>query len=109
VRVLDVPAAFSGRGYAATGRVVIEVVDKLGFASGTFALDAAPAGAECRATTESPDVTVSVGDLGALYLGGTSATTLAAVGRIDEHRAGSVAMLDAVLRSPTPPWCSTMF
>jgi predicted acetyltransferase len=109
VRVLDVPAALGGRGYAATGRVVIEVVDKLGFASGTFALDAAPTGAECRATTESPDVTVSVSDLGTLYLGGTGATTLAAVGRIDEHHAGSVAMLDAVLRSPKPPWCSTMF
>jgi predicted acetyltransferase len=109
VRVLDVPAAFGGRGYVSGGRVVIEVIDKLGFAAGAFALDADPAGAECRATTESPDVTLDVSDLGALYLGGTSATALAAVGRLDEHRVGSVAVLDAVLRSPTPPWCSTMF
>jgi predicted acetyltransferase len=109
VRVLDVPAAFSGRGYVAAGRVVIEVVDKLGFAAGVFALDASPAGADCRLTTENPDVTLDVSDLGALYLGGTSATTLAGVSRIDEHRAGSVATLDAVLRSPKPPWCSTMF
>lgn len=109
LRVLDVPAAFSGRVYATTARVVIEVIDKHGFAAGTFALDADPAGAECRATTESPDVTLDVSDLGTLYLGGTSATTLARVGRIDEHRVGSVAVLDAVLRSPTQPWCSTMF
>jgi predicted acetyltransferase len=85
------------------------VIDKLGFAAGTFALDAEPAGAECRATTDSPDITVNVSDLGALYLGGTSATTLAAVGRIDEHRVGSLAVLDALLRSAIPPWCSTMF
>jgi predicted acetyltransferase len=44
VRVLDVPAAFSGRGYVAAGRVVIEVVDKLGFSAGTFTLDVEPAG-----------------------------------------------------------------
>ena len=109
LRVLDVPTAFSGRVYVTTARVVIEVIDKHGFAAGTFALDADPAGAECRATTESPDVTMHVSDLGTLYLGGTSATALAAVGRIDEHRVGSVAVLEAVLRSATPPWCSTMF
>lgn len=109
LRVLDVPAALGGRSYVSSGRVVVEVIDKLGFAAGTFVLDAEPAGAECGATTESPDLTVNVSDLGALYLGGTSATTLAKVGRIDEHRAGAVATLDAVLQSPTPPWCSTMF
>jgi predicted acetyltransferase len=109
LRVLDAPRAFAGRGYMNAGRVVIEVIDKLGFAAGTFVLDADPAGAECNATTESPDVTVNVSDLGTLYLGGTSATALAKVGRIDEHRVGSVATLDAVLHSPTPPWCSTMF
>ncbi len=109
LRVLDVPIAFGGRAYVSAGRVVIEVIDKLGFAAGTFVLDAEPSGAVCRATTETPDVTVDVSDLGALYLGGTSATALATVGRIDEHRIGSVAVLDALLRSPTPPWCSTMF
>ncbi|MDQ1422737.1 MAG: hypothetical protein QOD72_235 [Acidimicrobiaceae bacterium] len=109
LRVLDVPSAFSGRRYETAGRVVIEVIDKLGFAAGTFVLDAEPAGVVCRATTENPDVTVDVSDLGVLYLGGTSATTLAAVGRIDEHRTGSVVLLDALLHVRTPPWCSTMF
>lgn len=49
VRVLDVIGALSARRYGVDGRLVIEVVDTLGFAEGRFALEGGPAGSEVRA------------------------------------------------------------
>jgi predicted acetyltransferase len=109
LRPLDVRALLSARSYAATGRVVVEVVDSLGFAAGRFALDAGPDGATCVVTDRSADLTVDASTLGSVYLGGYRLRALAAAGLVDEHRAGAVATADALFATATAPWCSTWF
>ena len=47
VRPLDVPALLSARRYPVERRVVLEVVDDMGYANGRFALDGGPDGATC--------------------------------------------------------------
>lgn len=108
-RLLDVERALAARTYEREGRVVIETVDPLGFASGRFALDAGDGRAACRRTTESADLTVGIDALGAAYLGGTSLRRLAHGGGIDEHRPGAIDLADGLLRTAAEPWCTTWF
>ena len=110
VRLVDVPAALSGRGYAAPGRLVLDVADSFKpHNTGRYELDAGPEGAECRRTDAEPDLAMSVADLGALYLGGVGCTALARAGRIEERRPGALAAGDALFATSDTPWCSTEF
>lgn len=109
VRILDAVAALEGRRYPASGRVVLEIDDPLGHAHGRFALEGGPDGAECRPTSESADLAMSVATLGAAYLGGHPLGVLARAGRVDELRPGALATADAMFRSPVAPWCVTHF
>ena len=109
VRLLDVPSSLATRSYAATGRVVLEVVDPLGLAGGRFDLDVSPDGAACEPTAEPADVTVPVQALGAAYLGGARLTTLHAAGWLDEHAPGAVDAADAMFAGRIAPWCNTWF
>jgi predicted acetyltransferase len=106
VRLLDIPAALSARGYATDGRLVLDVVDELRpQTGGRFALD----GGECRRTDGDPDLTLAVADLGSLYLGGVGAGALHRAGRITEHRPGAVALADTMFRSDPLPFNQTEF
>ncbi len=120
LRILDVKAALEARSYAAPVRLVLEVADELGFAGGRFAVDIAESSvddaesvAECSATVTESDAAASlaltVNELSALYLGGVSATTLVAAGRITELLPGAAAALDTAFRSPRVPWLSVWF
>lgn len=109
LRLLDVPAALTGRGYRAAGRVVLEVVDPGGYAAGRFALEAGPDGADCRPTAESAELTLPAAALGAAYLGGTRLRTLADAGLVDEHRAGAVDTADRLLTGEQVPFCPLHF
>ena len=109
VRVLDVVTALSSRRYGADGRLVVEVSDPLGFATGRYALDGGPGGASCVPTRQDAELTLSVDALGSLYAGGVSPHVLRAAGRIEEHRSGALDRAAAMFRSPTAPWCSTWF
>jgi predicted acetyltransferase len=109
VRVLDVPAALSARTYLTEGKVVLEVVDPLGYASGRFALTGGPAGASCTRTHESVDVTMSAAALGTAYLGGVRLRELAVAGQVTEHTTGSLAKADAMFLPEITPWCNTPF
>jgi predicted acetyltransferase len=109
LRLLDVPAALTGRGYRGAGRVVVEVVDPGGYAAGRFALDAGPDGAECRPTTESAELTLPAAVLGAAYLGGTRLRTLSDAGLVDEHRPGAVTAADRLLAGEQVPFCPLHF
>jgi predicted acetyltransferase len=109
VRVLDVGGALSARRYASEGRLVIEVVDALGFASGRFVVDGGPSGAQCQRTDEAADLSMPVDALGSLYAGGVSARVLGEAGRIDEHRPRALERADGMFRSSPAPWCSTWF
>ncbi len=107
LRVLDPAAALAARRYEVPGRIVLRVVDKDGYADGTFALDGGPDGATCAPTTESPEVTLSAAVLASIYLGGFSAARYALLGRLDEHRPGAVARLAAMFHTAIAPWSPT--
>lgn len=108
-RLLDVPRVLSNRRAAIAGRAVVDVVDHLGFASGRWALEIGPDGAEVTATDAAPDVRLPVGALSAACLGGRSLTQLHEAGWLDEEHPGGVARLDALLRSPAAPWSPTTY
>ena len=109
VRVLDVVAALSSRRYGTDGRLVVEVSDPHGFATGRFALEGGPGGATCAPTRDDAELTLSVDALGSLYAGGVSPHVLRAAGRIEEHRDGALHRAAAMFQTSTAPWCSTWF
>lgn len=111
LRVLDVPAALSVRGYGRSERVVLEIVDPDtgGYAAGRYLLDATPEGATCTRTTESADLVLPQRALASSYLGDHSLRTQAIRADIDEPTPGALARVDALFATPTPPWNSTMF
>ncbi|WP_344462673.1 GNAT family N-acetyltransferase [Kitasatospora kazusensis] len=110
LRVLDVPAAFGARTYAAPGRVVLEVDDPLGHAQGRWALETAADGTgRCTATDDVPDLLLGVGALGSLYLGAETAPRLAAAGLVVEARPGAAAAADLLLRTPLKAWNPDIF
>ena len=114
-RILDVKVALEARLYSGPGRIVVDVADPLGFAHGRILLEvdelgAATATAWEEATPESvADVSLSINELNALYLGGVSGVTLARAGRITENRDGSAVVLDSLFQSAVSPWLSIWF
>ncbi|MGD6744228.1 GNAT family N-acetyltransferase [Streptomyces sp. BH106] len=109
VRILDVVRAMEARSYDTSGEIAFEVLDAAGLAGGRFTLTAAPGGAVCSPGAASPQLTVDVRELGALWLGGESAVRIAALGRIVEHEEGAAAGFDALLRTSRRPWCPDVF
>ncbi|MFJ5291170.1 GNAT family N-acetyltransferase [Streptomyces sp. NPDC088348] len=109
IRLLDVVRALETRTYEGSGTLVLEVRDHDGLSAGRYRLDASPDGAVCAPTSEAADVTLDVGELGALYLGDASAVRLAALGRISEETAGAVAVAEALFRTAVRPWCPDGF
>ncbi len=110
VRLLDVVAALEARGYQGAGELVFDVSDQVrDDVAGTYRLVASPKGGECERTRAEPDLALTVADLGALYLGGVRATTLARAGRIRELRPGALELADDVFGWPIQPMCTTRF
>jgi predicted acetyltransferase len=114
LRLLDVPLALSARRYGPVAAdLVLDVQDPAGLSGGTFRLrtSADPAdGAACEpAPGAAPDLTLDVGALSRLYLGDESASRLAALGLLTEHRAGAAATADPLFRTPRRPWCPEVF
>jgi predicted acetyltransferase len=114
LRILDPVAALSARTYAGPARIEVTVTDPLGFAAGRFLLDidasgtagvTTPSGGEISAAA----VTVDAAALGALYLGGVSAVTLARAGRLVEERPGSAVAVDRAFRPPLVPTLGVWF
>jgi predicted acetyltransferase len=109
VRPLDVGRLLSARSYAASGRVVIEVVDAAGLASGRFVLDVSPDGATCAPSSRPAEVTIPARALGAASLGGVDVGRLHRAGWLDEHASDAVGRLAALLSWTQAPWCNTWF
>jgi len=111
LRILDVPAALSARRYAAPLGLTITVTDDLGFAAGTYSLGSVvePLSVVEPVETTTPDLTLTVNALSAIYLGGIKATTLTAAGHITEHTPGAAASIDLAFSSPVTPWLSIWF
>ncbi|MGW6283001.1 GNAT family N-acetyltransferase [Kribbella sp. NPDC055071] len=105
LRILDVRAALEARTYAATDSLVLDVSDDLYDENcGRWRLEAGPDGAVCTAApADSPDLSLTVNELGSLYLGGVSATVLSHAGRITAHAPGASGRLDVLLRQDRAP------
>jgi predicted acetyltransferase len=116
VRIIDLPAALSGRAYSGPVDVVLEVTDPLlpGNA-GRWRLRAGGPGsaesgrARCERTGEPADLALDIRELGAAYLGGTRLGTLGQAGLVRELRPGTLLPLSAALTWDPAPWCPRIF
>jgi predicted acetyltransferase len=110
LRVIDVPAALAGRRYLTQLDVVIELTDPV-FAgnAGRWRLRGDREKAFCEPTDSPADVTMDIETLGAIYLGGTSLTSLAGAGRVSGGSADSVRDVSAAFGWDVQPWCLNTF
>ena len=100
---IDAAALVASRTYSAAGKLVIEIVDPDGSRS-QIALDGGPDGASgVEQPNAAPDLSCSRATLGALSLGGTSWTTFAGAGAVDEHSPGAIALADAMFATAPAP------
>lgn len=110
VRLVDVPAALAARRYAVAGRLTFAVRDAFSSRNeGLYELEGGREGAECRAVSGDPDLTLGVQELGAAYLGGTRFRTLERAGRVVEETPGAIARADAMFAWDPPPWSPHTF
>ena len=107
VRLVDIGAALSARGYGAEGTVVFEVEDAfLPDNAGRWKLSDGAA----KRTDEPADLALDVGELASPYLGGFSFTELVHAGMIRELTEGGAARADAIFATSAPkPWCPEIF
>jgi predicted acetyltransferase len=106
VRLVDVEAALSARGYAADGAVVFEVRDDFcPWNAGRWRLS----GGRAKRTTATPQIRCDVTALGSVYLGGFTFSQLVRGGRVEELRRGAAARADAMFATPRAPWCPEIF
>lgn len=110
VRLIDVASAVAARRYAAEGGLVLEVRDPFcPWNEGRYELEGGPDGARCRTTSGEADLSLSAGDLAAVYLGGIRFGALARAGRVREHRPGALRRADAMFGWDPVPWCPHEF
>lgn len=111
VRLVDLPAALSGRRYPAEGSFILDVADPFcPWNEGRWLLEGGPDGAGCRPAGHAAGtgLKLDAAALGSLFLGGTSVTQLAMAGRI-EADAALLRRADEMFGAGTVPWCSTEF
>ncbi|MFE0177751.1 GNAT family N-acetyltransferase [Streptomyces sp. NPDC059002] len=105
VRLVELGAALEARTYQAPVDVVFEVEDAFcPWNEGRWRLTGDTKGASCERTQDPADLTLSVRELGAAYLGGVSLASLAAAGRVRELREGALAEASLAFGSPAAPW-----
>ncbi|MBK4346910.1 GNAT family N-acetyltransferase [Lacisediminihabitans changchengi] len=115
IRILDVPAMLTGRRYHTPGHFVLDVSDPLMYAAGRFLLTVQADGTAVVSELEgdipgdTAAVALTVNELGSIYLGGVSASTLFRAGRIQELTPGAAAVLDRTFHAATTPWLSIWF
>jgi predicted acetyltransferase len=106
MRVVDLPAALSGRTYGEGGPLVLEVRDAIcDWNDGRWRLD----GGNCGRTDAEPDLMLDVSALGSAYLGAVSFTQLRDAGRVEELRGGAIRRADALFAWRPLPWCLEIF
>lgn len=111
VRLVDVAGALAARTYTTDLDVVLHVTDdRLPANQGSWRLTATAFGeASVTRTDDDPDLSLSVTELGAAYLGGTSLAALAAAGRVEEHTDGALLRTASAFGWPVAPVCSWVF
>jgi predicted acetyltransferase len=110
LRLLDVPAALAGRGYAADGELVLDVIDEfMPECAGRWRLRVSDGKAAVEPTTDGPDLLLETNDLASVYLGGFSFSDLARAGRGAETSPGARARADRIFATDRKPWCPQIF
>ncbi|MFI5528648.1 GNAT family N-acetyltransferase [Kitasatospora sp. NPDC051853] len=107
VRLVELGAALSQRGYAAGVDVVLEVSDAFcPWNAGRWRLhsDGPGKGASCAPTTAPADLALDVRELGAAYLGGVRLSALASAGLVTELRDGALTEATRAFASDVAPW-----
>ncbi|MFJ2111516.1 MULTISPECIES: GNAT family N-acetyltransferase [unclassified Streptomyces] len=105
LRPVEVGAALSARTYRAPVDVVLAVEDAFcPWNEGSWRLSGDAGGASCERTGDTAELALSVRELGAAYLGGTSLTALARAGRVTELRPGALAAASEAFGSDVAPW-----
>jgi predicted acetyltransferase len=106
VRLLDVDAALSARTYTTAVDLVLELDDPFcPWNSGRHRLR----DGRCEPTDSPADLALGAEALGAIYLGGTPLTALAAAGRARELRPGALIEATTAFRGAVEPWCPEIF
>ncbi|RAG86539.1 GNAT family N-acetyltransferase [Streptacidiphilus pinicola] len=109
VRLLDVPRALTARAWSTDGELVLDVTDPFLGEHDRYLLTVRDGKADCAPTTRAPDLSLDVRDLGSLYLGGTTPSTLVRAGHVRAHHAEAAALADAFFRTDRIPHCLHWF
>ncbi|ATE54957.1 GNAT family N-acetyltransferase [Actinosynnema pretiosum] len=109
VRLLDVPAALTARGWSADGELVLDVTDPFLSERGRHLLTVRDGRAACASTDRAPDLSLDVRDLGSLYLGGVTPSALVRAGHVRAHHPEAAARADALFRVDRAPHCVHWF
>jgi predicted acetyltransferase len=106
VRIVDLPTALSGRTYAESPPLVLEVRDAVcDWNDGRWKLN----GGECERTDAEPDLALDVSALGSAYLGAIPFTQLRDAGSVQELSEGAIRRADALFAWRPLPWCLEIF
>lgn len=105
LRLIDVGAALTERGYSGACNVVLDVVDPVcPWNQGAWRLTAGPDGvATCLPTSDAPDLRLPVQALGAAYLGSRGLAAQAHQGLVTELTAGAVWPLSRAMSCDRAP------
>lgn len=114
IRLVDLPAAVADRGHAVDCDLRVEVRDDvLGANQGVWHWQSVDGAGRLERVDGQPaepaDLSLSINDLGAVWLGGQTLGARAAAGFVTEHRPGAVATLDAALRTAVGPTAAADF
>ncbi|GGN21762.1 GNAT family N-acetyltransferase [Streptomyces fuscichromogenes] len=109
VRLLDVPRALTARGWFAEGELVLDVADPFLGEHGRYLLTVRDGKADCVPTDLQPDLSLDVRDLGSVYLGGTTPSTLVRAGHVRAHHSDAAALADALFHTDRSPHCLHWF
>jgi predicted acetyltransferase len=102
LRIDDVPAALSGRAYAADGLLRLEVDGQ------AYELRVEGGAARCLPGVGPAALRLDQSSLGSLYLGGVSWALLAKAGRVVGDP-DALALADRLFASPHAPWCPEVY
>ncbi len=103
--MIDVRAALEARQYDCTGALRLQVTDDFcPWNDGVYVLEAEQGGATCTFSDGEPDLYLSAADLAAIYLGGTSFSTLSRAGRVESDSMSALDLADRMFRTGRAPW-----
>jgi predicted acetyltransferase len=110
LRIVDVKAALEARSYEGQGRLLFGLTDaKAPENEGVWSLDTTSGSAEVERSEEPADLKLDIAELGSIYLGGFSMTSLVAAGVVEEMTPGSASVADALFRTPRAAFCPEIF